>query len=416
MLPDIIGGERLAFYSYETKYGSGARSGKIPKSRRHDTFSWAEFADDATGPYFAPNLVNYSDYSGGTVEQSNYRVFCEQFAELEHREWWRRHGGHGSTGVVLRVDADERHEGIREFFEGLVDYPLADESDHSELEMEREEEDWNGYGEGDFERAVKQVAPEGLEDRIDRVWGRSDHAHSSWYDLWRALQEITNSNVSFEEGGGATWPFEEAVNMTLAKATDDEWVTLLTLAEDAASIGRPYDYKGSIYAFLKALRDTDVERNELVRRAWTRFGMQQFRRALREGFQDTWSRGTRYVNNPNGTPRMVPAPELSETQKAEIERDFARLMDAPPHALTLLFFELLAPIWDEQHEAYQHSIQSRDRGIDFNFKWSTDYFARWAIFEDMSMLIDALEEGNVEGVRAFKPVLAAFFAEQRQSS
>ena len=417
MLPDIIGGERLSFYSYETKYGSGACSGKIPKSRRHDTFTWYEFENSDAGPYFAPNYVSYSDYSGGTVEQSNYRVFIEQFADLEFREWWRRGGGHGSMGIVLRVNADERHEGIREFFEGLVDYPLADEEDHSNLEMEREEEDWNSYGASNFERAVKYGAPEELEDRVEHAFD------GNWYWLWRAMSEITNDNVSFEEGGGAVWPFEESVNRTLAKATDDEWVTLLELAEQ--NNDGDYEYRGRIYKFLKALRDTRIEQNELVKRAWKRFGLAQFKKELREAFITTWSdTTTRYIPNPvfhEGVPgagvtspaRMIRAPGLTEGQKREIELDYKRLMEASPHALTLLFFELLAPIWDERNPAtYQSSIHMRDRGIDFNFHWSTRYFARWAVYEDFAILLDALEEGDVQSVAHFKPALAEFFAQQ----
>lgn len=118
----------------------------------HERFPYARFRPDNHGEYVEPDNMGYSDYSGSTVDRSNVRVFMEAFEEHQGVEWWLLYGGHGTEAIVVRRDADERVPEIGEFFDGLANYPLADESDHSELEMELQEEAWKDFGLSDFKR------------------------------------------------------------------------------------------------------------------------------------------------------------------------------------------------------------------------------------------------------------------------
>lgn len=88
--------------------------------------------------FIQPTLLMGSDYSGGSVNQSNYRVFLDTYGEVEgvYKLW----GGYGTYGVVIRLDVYEENTEIKETLDALEDYPLIDEEDHSTLEFEWEQE------------------------------------------------------------------------------------------------------------------------------------------------------------------------------------------------------------------------------------------------------------------------------------
>jgi hypothetical protein len=125
-----------------------------------EEFPYDRFPSDSHGDYVEPNHLGYSDYGGSTVERSNYRVFVEQFAEHQGTEWWSLYGGHGTAAIVVRRDADERVPEIGEFLDALESYPLADEDDHTQLEMELEDDAWRDYGLADFRRWLESIEGE----------------------------------------------------------------------------------------------------------------------------------------------------------------------------------------------------------------------------------------------------------------
>jgi len=161
------------------------------------SLTYGHWHDDSEGEWVEPDYVGYSDYSGSLVERSNYEEFVEQFADSEDIEWFRVHGGHGTTGVIIRVDADERVPEIGEFFEALENYPLVNEDRHSELEREVEQEGWESYGRSDFRRWMRQVdLPTGVLNWDDLVDDLTDEQLDTlWVD---AVQSGSGEEVSFE--------------------------------------------------------------------------------------------------------------------------------------------------------------------------------------------------------------------------
>ncbi len=121
----------------------------------YNEFPYARFVPAKHGNYVEPNNMGYSDYGGSTIERSNVRVFMREFAEHQGTEWWHLYGAHGTSAIVVRIDADDRVPEMGEFFDALESYPLADENDHSKLEMDEEDEAWGSYGLTDFRRWIE---------------------------------------------------------------------------------------------------------------------------------------------------------------------------------------------------------------------------------------------------------------------
>ena len=386
MIDDLTGGERVRFNRYRNP------EGLIPEDTREGQQRYGDFENDPEGAYFMPSYLSYSDYSGGTVEQSNVRVFREQFEALEYEEWWGVYGGHGTTAIVLKNDADERHDDLREFFEGLENDLVADDDDHSELEMEREQEDWNSYGAGDFERELRIYVPEDMEDRLERA------LEGKLFMFWRLLAEVANFSTYFEQGGGAVFDIDGVVWKTVARATDDEWVQLLTMLEDAGEDWRAYEYNGALYSFVRAIANTKFSQDELVALAWRKYGKAQFRRELRAGFGDTWG--------------WHQADKLSDAQRAGLEHSLAQIESLNEASTSFLFWSVLQPIWDAQHPGYGGPIGGGEP-IRFNFHWMTRYFARWALTAEFAVFMDALSDGSWANVQMFVPALREFMAQQK---
>jgi hypothetical protein len=86
--------------------------------------------------YVMPPLLEGSDHSGGSAPRSNHRVFLKQFEEVEgvYDVW----GGFGFYSIAIRADVAEENEDIFIVLNGLENYSLIDEEDHSALENEWE--------------------------------------------------------------------------------------------------------------------------------------------------------------------------------------------------------------------------------------------------------------------------------------
>lgn len=125
---------------------------------------WTEDSDEGT--WFLCDALSYSDYSGTKPTfESNVRVFSENYACGEGKWWVRAIGGHDTTAILIRTLAYRNCEEIRELIDGLSDYPVIDDSDMSELEMDREQEGWEDYGCDDFKRALVSYLEKRFSDR-----------------------------------------------------------------------------------------------------------------------------------------------------------------------------------------------------------------------------------------------------------
>lgn len=183
--------------------------------------------------WFQVDYATGSDYSGGSVNESNYRVLGEML-ENAHPEgsepvvWARTRGGHGTYGIIVNYgDLDEE---VREAIDALENYPLMDEEDHSRLEMEQQEEAWKDWGESEF---IKECAKHLGIDKDD-FEEASEKAGISWYTIFHAAIEGANLNWEDQQGAGQWINMERAAD----QATDyiggekfPSWVSADTVEE-----------------------------------------------------------------------------------------------------------------------------------------------------------------------------------------
>ena len=106
--------------------------------------------------FLMPGLLSGSDYcDSGSVEVSNHRVFLERYGKLPNV--YDVYGGYGTFAVAIRRDSVTPE--MQADLDALDDYPLLDEDDHSEVEMEAEQESWESYARADFaQELVKKTA------------------------------------------------------------------------------------------------------------------------------------------------------------------------------------------------------------------------------------------------------------------
>ena len=143
-----------------------------------------------------------SDYSGSLVAASNQRVLLKEYPWLV-----TLHGDRGTFGVAYLGKRENQNPALIEAIDALTDYPIADDSDHSELECERESEAWSeSYGgERDFRKALNAYLDEIDDDHEHEVSDETikasaiPHRHypgalESLWDLWREGCDAFNVN------------------------------------------------------------------------------------------------------------------------------------------------------------------------------------------------------------------------------
>lgn len=126
--------------------------------------------------FYMPDLMTGSDYAGDSVTVSNYRTFLEDFGKVEGV--FKVYGGLGTYAVAVRLNAITPE--MLEVFNGLQDYPLISEEDHSEVEMEAQEEAWGSWVKHDFTRELTSKFPE-FEEAIENM--EEDNLSRLFYSL-----------------------------------------------------------------------------------------------------------------------------------------------------------------------------------------------------------------------------------------
>ncbi len=121
-------------------------------------------------------LASGSDYSGSLVEKSNARVLQRDFPWLVEI-----YGGYGTFGLGYLGKRENQNPALIEAIDSLASYPVLDDSDHSDLEMELVSEAWESDGRDDFKRALVEYFDEAYapdehdldeidDTRIDNLW------------------------------------------------------------------------------------------------------------------------------------------------------------------------------------------------------------------------------------------------------
>jgi hypothetical protein len=192
---------------------------------------------------FSPDNLNGDSgygYTASAVYRSNERVFRDQYStELELAD-----GDGDGIALDLRFVTDDMIETI----ESLEDYCVLDDSDHSELEYEEQQEAWDSWAASDWrsavEKALSQYEPEGAglwwaEEVLDAV----PELESKLQELFHACADSANE-YWYEESG------DQCISVDrVAKAIDIEDLKDLTglplLPPDQEWRREPYPWAGA---------------------------------------------------------------------------------------------------------------------------------------------------------------------------
>lgn len=199
--------EPFSAYS-QRSYGDLENLSKLdttPLTGRDAFHAWGEASKRLV---FVPSLCSGSDYIGGSLTRSNFRVFADKFKSSKAEKWWELYGGHGTYAIAIALDCADA--GMVEFFEGLADYPSADDDELCEVEREAEDEAWENWIRSDFTRALKARFPE-LEDLINDT---EDGDARQWLALG---MERANEYFEHEEGGSVFVRLEKVVSALKAE-------------------------------------------------------------------------------------------------------------------------------------------------------------------------------------------------------
>jgi hypothetical protein len=116
------------------------------------------------------NYTGWSDYSGSTVERSNYRSLLRDYPDT----FTDVYGGHSTSELMLSVRwtaPDDGRASLLDDLRALADYPLYDEEDHSMLEMELADEAWDAYLDYDVRSDLVGAceSPDAMEDMLETI-------------------------------------------------------------------------------------------------------------------------------------------------------------------------------------------------------------------------------------------------------
>lgn len=159
--------------------------------------------------YVEVPVTLWGDYCGSDLGRSNSRVLLRDYPNT----FVIVEGGYGSRFLALPADfgadGDEMAQHILDIIEGLSDYPLISDEDHSELEMELLDEAWETYLGSDVVSTLSNV--HGLDD-VDPA------------EIRESFYSILNDACSL---GAAETYLESAVSVVIS-GLDDIIATLAT--------------------------------------------------------------------------------------------------------------------------------------------------------------------------------------------
>ena len=179
--------------------------------------SWRHLHSDGEPNVAMIELTIHSDYSGGTVQQSNYEALQHLHEDLKDKSpFVFFEGGHKSRGVAIRLNQEIVGEVI-EALRKLIHYPVLDEEVFSTIEHDKVMEDWQDYGKGEINLPEPQSDEE--EEEFDRLRELVENTHPVEFEQARLINYC-------EELGGHFY-FENI-------ATPEEWLEhLRKLAKEA---------------------------------------------------------------------------------------------------------------------------------------------------------------------------------------
>lgn len=156
-----------------------------------------------------PEYATGSDYAGGLYNRSNYRVLLKMAEQLDQdpnivpddcRPWFVTvSGGYDTFGIVFHKERTP--DEIVESLSSLADYPILDESDYSEMEMEKTDEAWRSFYEREYTRQLEKRYAEAAEgDYVDGdvIFDLDDVDGDDLYEHFREAAD--GANTYWESG------------------------------------------------------------------------------------------------------------------------------------------------------------------------------------------------------------------------
>jgi hypothetical protein len=179
-------------------------------------------------------------YDAPSIYRSNARVFRDEFSkELAA----------GADGDADGVALDVRfiNDEMIETLQALENYPLIDEDDHSELELELQDEAWDNWAASDWRRAVEKaidaVLPEDATLDGDEILDGIEDIDQKLLELFHSCCEWTNT-YWFEDGTDQ-WIDLDRVAEALDLHTIRDFTGLQLLSPDQTWRTEPYPWPGA---------------------------------------------------------------------------------------------------------------------------------------------------------------------------
>lgn len=179
-------------------------------------------------------------YDAPSIYRSNNRVFYDQF----RHELSLADGDYDGLSLDVRFLTLEMIETI----ESLEDYPLLSEEDHSELELELQDEAWESWVGSDWRRIVETkldetLADNNMEDCADEILDKVEDLDCKLRGLFHDCCE--SSNTFWEEESGGQWIDLDRVASSLDLADLRDLTGLPLLAPDQHWRREPYPWTGA---------------------------------------------------------------------------------------------------------------------------------------------------------------------------
>lgn len=131
--------------------------------------------------FILPGYMSGSDYSGGILAKCNFETFMKLYDKLEGV--YKIYGGYNTYGVAIRLDVYENNENVKETIDKLEEYPIIDEEDYSNLEIQWQEEFISS--ERDF--FCRQID---LEDHIPEIETFLEDEETIEGYMWEAIRDL----------------------------------------------------------------------------------------------------------------------------------------------------------------------------------------------------------------------------------
>jgi hypothetical protein len=138
-------------------------------------------------------------YSAPSIYRSNARVFRDDHSKALA-------AGADGDGPGLSLDVRYVTAEMIEELHGLESYPLLSDDDHSELELELQDEAWDSWAARDWAAAVEKLLALHAPETADQYWAADTMetvAAEKLRDLFHACCE--SSNTYWQEEQGDQW-------------------------------------------------------------------------------------------------------------------------------------------------------------------------------------------------------------------